>query len=99
MPKKPPAPVKEKFQRIQEAVELLKNLQAVGISSHDSGYLAVKVKIDKWIVDGEAWNGRIDIPRYGRYAEMILPTRADRKCTMVLRATEELKQQVLNDES
>jgi len=99
MPKKPPAPQKEKFQRIQETVELLQNLKTVGIPAHDTGYLAIKTQLDKWIGDGEAWSGIIEIPRFGRYADMILPSRADRKCTMVLRATAALKQQVKDEES
>ncbi len=94
MPKKPPAPEKTKLQRIQDTVELLRNLQSVGIPNHDSGYLAVKEVLDRWIADGVPWSGKVDIPRFGRYADMILPSRADRKCTLVLRATEELKKQI-----
>lgn len=99
MPKKPPAPIKDKFQRVQEAIELLQNLKSVGIPDHDAGYLLVKAQLDQWILNGEAWSGKIDIPRYGRYAEMILPVRADRKCTMVLRATAELKKQLKEENS
>lgn len=99
MPKKPPALVKDKFQRVQESIELLQNLKSVGIPDHDTGYLQIKAQLDLWIQNGEAWSGKIDIPRYGRYAEMILPNRADRKCTMVLRATAELKRQVKEENS
>ncbi len=99
MPKKPPAPLKEKSQRVLDAVELLRNLQSVGIPSHDLGYQSIKSVLDKWIADGEAWSGKIDLPRYGRYADIILPTRADRKCTLVLRATEALLKQTKEEES
>ena len=98
MPKKPPAPLKEKSQRVLDAVELLRNLQSGGSPSHDLGYLSIKAVLDKWIADGEAWTGNIDLPRYGRYADIILPTRADRKCTMVLRATDALRKQVSEEE-
>lgn len=94
MPKKPPAPLKEKSQRVLDAVELLKNLQSVGIPSYDSGYLAIKSVLDTWISTGEAWTGKVDLRHYGRYAEILLPARADRKCSMVLRATDALKKQV-----
>lgn len=94
MPKKPPAPQKTKLQRVQDAVELLRNLQSVGIPDHDAGYLAIKAQIDQWVTHGLPWSGKIDLLRFGRYADIILPSRADRKCTMVLRATEELKEQI-----
>ncbi len=99
MPKKPPAPLKEKSQRVIETLELLRNLQSVGIPSHDVGYQSIKSVLDKWIADGEAWVGKIDLSRHGRYADIILPTRADRKCTLVLRATEALKKQTMEEES
>jgi hypothetical protein len=99
MPKKPPAPLKEKSQRVLDAVELLRNLQSVGIPSHDVGYQAIKSILDTWISNGEAWTGNVDLARYGRYADIILPARADRKCTMVLRATEALRKQVNEEES
>ena len=94
MPKKPPAPQKTKFQRVQDAVELLQNLKSVGIPDHDAGYLAIKAQLDEWVQHGLPWSGKIDLLRFGRYADIILPSRADRKCTMILRATEELKQQI-----
>jgi hypothetical protein len=84
---------KTKGQRVMDAVEILRNIKGVGITEDAIGYADVKAKLDEWIQTGDAWSGKIDFPRYGRFAEIILPWRADRKCTCVLRATPELKRQ------
>ena len=42
---------------------------------------------------GDGRQVKIPFARYGRIADIILPSRADRKPTCVLRATDELKQQ------
>ncbi len=88
---------KTKAQRVMDAVEILRNIKGVGITEDTVGYADVKAKLDEWIQTGDAWSGKVDFPRYGRYAELILPWRADRKCTCVLRATPELKRQWQHD--
>lgn len=92
MPKKPPPQQKTREQRILESVEILANIKSVG-ADKDPGMTGVKEKLDEWIATGEQWQGRVDFPRYGRYADIILPSRADRKPTCILRATPELIQQ------
>jgi hypothetical protein len=82
---------KTKEQRVIDALEILRNLKNVG-ADKDSGYLETKQHIDTWIADGVSWAGKIEFPRYARFAEMILPSRADRKPTFVLRATPELRE-------
>jgi hypothetical protein len=32
--------------------------------------------MNNWIRGGAAWSGHIEFPRYGRYADVILPDRA-----------------------
>ncbi len=92
MPKKPPPPQKTREQRIIESVEILKNIKSVG-ADKDPGFQGVKEKLDEWVSTGEQWQGHVDFPRYGRYADIILPSRADRKPTCILRATPELIRQ------
>ena len=89
---KPPKPTKTREQRVMDAIEILSNLKSVGATG-DSGYIDTKLRLDQWIADGETWAGRIEFPRYGRYLDLILPQRADRKPACVLRAGEELKAQ------
>lgn len=97
MVKKAPPPQKTREQRILEAVEILRNIKGVG-ADKDPGFAGVKEKLDEWVATGEQWQGRVDFPRYGRYADMILPTRADRKPTCVLRATPELIRQAKEED-
>lgn len=84
--------LKSKEQRVADSVEILMNLKNVG-ADKDSGYLETKKQLDLWIFDGLSWSGKIQFPRYGRFAELILPQRADRKPTCVLRASHSLIQQ------
>ncbi len=79
--------------RVRDVVEILQNLKSAGISDQDLGYQDTKKVLDDWIKSGETWQGKVDFPRHGRYLEMILPWRQDRKCTVVLRATELLKRE------
>jgi hypothetical protein len=97
MPKKPPKSAKTMADRVRDSVEILQNLKNVGISDTDLGYIDTKKVLDDWIRIGETWEGKIDFPRHGRYLEMILPWRQDRKCTTVLRATEHLKEEWKNE--
>jgi hypothetical protein len=93
MPKKPPKPAKTMADRVRDAVEILQNLKNVGIIEQDLGYQDTKKVLDEWIKLGETWEGKVDFPRHGRYLEMILPWRQDKKCTVVFRATELLKRE------
>jgi hypothetical protein len=90
---KPQKPAKTMADRVRDVVEILQNLKSAGISDQDLGYQDTKKVLDDWIKSGETWQGKVDFPRHGRYLEMILPWRQDRKCTVVLRATELLKRE------
>ncbi len=92
MPKAAP-PQKTREQRLTDLLEILNNIKGVGIPAHDPGFLEAKRELMDWMEKGDSRHVKIPFARYGRYAEMILPSRADRKPTCVLRATDELKQQ------
>lgn len=96
---KPPKPEKSLPERLKEVVELLKNLQNAGMSQQDPGYVELKGICDKYVHQGESFTGRVDFPRYGRYAEVLLTNWAGRKNNVVLRATEELKEFMKTKES
>jgi hypothetical protein len=88
---KPPKPEKTLPQRLTEVVEVLMNLKNAGISDQDPGFQELKGICDKFVKEGESFTGKVDFPRYGRYADVILTNWAGRKNTVVLRATQELK--------
>ena len=98
MPKVAP-PQKTKEQRLADILEILRNITAVGISMTDPGFLETKKELMDWMEKGETRQVKIPFARYGRIADIILPSREGRKPTCVLRATEELKIQEKEQEA
>ena len=89
---KAPKPEKSLPERLKEVVEVLKALQQAGVSQQDPGYVELKTICDKYVHQGESFTGKVDFPRYGRYAEVMLTNWLGRKNNVVLRATKELKE-------
>jgi hypothetical protein len=85
---------KTKGERVREAITLLKKLQEVGIHSEDLGYKATKNALDKWISDGSEMTEKIEFMRYGRVGHLTLPYHSGNTPTFVLKATEQLKEQL-----
>ena len=78
-------PLKSKMDRVKESISILKKLtdkSTMGIPTTEPGYLETKKHLDEWIAGGDTWVGRIDFPRYGRRAELVLPDRADKFISM-----------------
>lgn len=42
-------------------------------------------RLSEYVKTGEPWSGKIKFEAYGRYADIILPRRADREIQVVLR--------------
>jgi hypothetical protein len=80
----PPIP-KSKEERLKETITILKKLQEVGIAETEPGYTESKRLMSKWIHDGEAATHYVEFPRYGRRAELVLPSRADRAASLLLK--------------
>ena len=87
-----PSELKDKGERVRDAVEILTKLKEVGITQYDSGYVMTKEILDAWIADGEPRTEKIPFPRALRIAHMTLPRLAGRKVTFVLKVTEELRE-------
>lgn len=81
-----PVPEKTRFDRVKEAVTLLKKLQEVGIPATDPGYRQCKEKIDLWIQEGKSASYQIEFPRHGRKGELVLPMRQGIPPSLNLRA-------------
>ena len=77
---------KTKFDRVKEAVNLLKGLLNNGISDGNDAYAQTKAHLDEWIKTGEAATHIIPMRTYRRVAHLTLPSRADKAAEMVLKA-------------
>lgn len=78
--------LKSRADKVKETITLLTKLKELGIPENEPGYTETKRRCDEWIQGTETWSGRIDFPRFGRRAELILPIRADRVSSMKLLA-------------
>ncbi len=52
----------------------------------DPGFDTIKAHLSAWVKDGQAAAHKVLLPRQAKRAEMILPARAGRSPTMVLKA-------------
>jgi hypothetical protein len=82
----------DKSIRLSHTITLLKKLIDIGIPRTDTGYFMTKKVLDKWISDGEPLETQIDFARHGRVGHLSLF--ADKSPTFVLKATDELKEQI-----
>ena len=76
---------KEKFDRVKEAVHLLKQIKEMGFLDTSEGYKAIKATLDTWIADGHSWSGKIKLKEYGYTAELTLPSKASATASMHLK--------------
>jgi hypothetical protein len=81
----------DKLQRLSSVVTLLKKIIGAGIPATDSGYKETKRALDAWILNGEPFDTKIEFVRYGRVGH--LSVYKNKSPTMLLKATEELKEQ------
>ena len=100
MTKKEPKPEKTTASKAKEAVDLIKQLSAMGISDAEPGFVELRQKLNEWIRGGPAWAGKVEFARYGRYVDLILPDREGTKLQAVLKihpwAAKELAEQEAN---
>lgn len=77
---------KPKADRVKESIEILKKLRDLGLNEREPGYILTKQKFSEWVDKGEAWSGDIEFPMLQRKAEIVLPARADRVASLLLKA-------------
>jgi hypothetical protein len=77
---------KTKEQRLKETLTIINKMKEIGLSEKEPGYITTKEKHSEWVKTGETWSGTIDFPILGRKAELVLPARADRVASMMLKA-------------
>jgi hypothetical protein len=61
-------------------------MKEIGLSEKEPGYILTKQRLSEWVKTGEAWSGTIEFPYLQRKADLILPARADRVASMLLKA-------------
>lgn len=71
--------------RIDECLRIMKQLNDLGFPSDYPPRKELSKRLSDYIKTGEPWSGRIKFELYGRYADIILPRRADREIQVVLR--------------
>lgn len=75
---------KTKEERLSEGLSLLKQMKE-HLDPEEEAFLEMKRVITQWINDGKAWDGRIDVPSYGRYIELALPKSATVAATLAFK--------------
>lgn len=62
-------------ERLQESMNILKQIRELGIAATDPGYRALSTKFSEWVKGGEAWQGNVDFHIWNRRAKLLLPTK------------------------
>ena len=78
---------KTKFDRVKEAVRLLKGLQEHGISDSNDGYMQIKKCMDEWIYTGVKAEHAIELRTYKRLAIIKLPDIDSKAAEIILKAS------------
>jgi hypothetical protein len=65
--------LKTKEERVQEGINLLKQLREAGVRVTFGGFQELKSRISDWVNTGEPWEGVVPFPEHGRMAEVELP--------------------------
>jgi hypothetical protein len=68
--------------RVKESVELIRKFNELGVVDTEPGLVQMRTQMNDWIRGGPAWQGRIEFPRYGRYADVVLPDREGKAATV-----------------
>ena len=68
-------------ERLQESMRILKKIQDLGIDKEDHSYKELSKQFSTWVKTGEAWEGVIHFYRYGRNAEVVLPSQKYKAAT------------------
>ena len=64
---------KIKEDRLKEGLSLLNQLKTNGVRANSLSFMDLRQKISAWVETGEAWDGTVPFPEYGREAIISLP--------------------------
>ncbi len=71
--------------RIDECLKVMQQVRDLGFPSDYPPYKELSKRVSDYIKTGEPWSGKIKFEAYGRYAEVILPRKADRDIVVVFK--------------
>ena len=70
--------------RIKEVITVLKKITSLGIPLESDEVQELKGHFDRYIKEGECWEGSVSFHKYGRIANVKLPKRADKTIEITL---------------
>lgn len=59
--------------RLTQGIKLLRDMRGAGVMETIEPFTELKTRISEWVKTGNRWEGRIEFPTYGRYADVRLP--------------------------
>jgi hypothetical protein len=71
--------------RIEECLRVMRELYDLGIATDYPPLKELSRRLSDYVKTGEPWSGKIKFEAYGRVAEVILPRKADRDISVVLK--------------
>lgn len=71
--------------RIDECIHIMKQIRDLGIPTEYPPLKELSRRLSDYVKTGEPWSGKIKFEAYGRVAEIILPRKADREISVVLK--------------
>ena len=71
--------------RIEECIRVMKEIRDLGFPTEYPPLKELSKRLSDYVKTGEPWSGKIKFEAYGRVADVILPRKADRQITVVLR--------------
>jgi len=71
--------------RIEECIRVMKEIRDLGFPTEYPPLKELSKRLSDYVRTGEPWSGKIKFEAYGRVADVILPRKADRQITVVLR--------------
>lgn len=71
--------------RLEECLRVMRQIYDLGIPTEYPPLKELSKRLSDYVKSGEPWAGKIKFEAYGRTAEVILPKRADRQISVVLK--------------
>lgn len=71
--------------RVEECIRVMKEIRDLGVPTEYPPLKELSKRLSDYVKTGEPWAGKIKFEAYGRVADVVLPRKADRQITVVLR--------------
>lgn len=71
--------------RIEECLLVMKQIRDLGIPTEYPPLRELSKRLSDYVKTGDPWTGKIKFEAYGRVAEVILPRKADRQVSVLLK--------------